>query len=237
MDERLGVSRAAVLGALGGFAASAALIGPRLSAQAADNAALGGPACTLTPAETEGPFFVDERLNRSNLTTGTNRPSVIDGVPLVLTFAISSVSAGMCSPLAGAHVDLWHADANGTYSDSTEENTVGETFLRGYQITDARGQVGFRTIYPGWYAGRAVHLHFKVRTFSLAGSTTHQLTSQLFLDDSLSDAVQTRAPYNAHGRRDTGNNADPLFSSALLLPVQRSAGGLAATFNLGLRMS
>ena len=86
-------------------------------------------------------------------------------MPLTLTVALSQVAAsGACTPLANALVDMWHCDALGVYSDVSSQNTLGQRFLRGYQVSDANGQVQFLTIYPGWYAGRAVHIHFKVRT-------------------------------------------------------------------------
>lgn len=237
IDSRA-LSRAGALGTISGIAATAFLgWRGRRPATAADGSGSSPPACVITPSEDEGPYFVDERLDRSNLTTGTSRPSVVDGTPLALTFAISSVTAGICSPLAGAYVDLWHADASGIYSDLATEDTAGETFLRGYQITDENGVVAFRTIYPGWYPGRAIHVHVKVRTFSLSGSTAHQFTSQLFLDDTLSDAVMSRAPYNTRGRRDTLNAGDPLYKSALQLALQRTGLGVAGTYNLGVRMS
>src|SRR6188508_2290795 len=117
--------------------------------------------CVVTPALTEGPYFVDEMLNRSDIrsdpATGAARP----GVPLDLTLALSQVGASGCGPLAGALVDMWHCDALGVYSDVSAQRSVGQQFLRGYQISDAGGNVRFTTIYPGWYQGRAVHIHFK----------------------------------------------------------------------------
>jgi len=100
--------------------------------------------CVVTPAKTEGPFFVDEGLERSDLTTGTTRAAVLDGLPLRLEIGVFEVAGEACSPLEGAQVDLWHTDAAGVYSDV--ENAVGETFLRGFQATAGDGTVVFDTI-------------------------------------------------------------------------------------------
>src|SRR5947209_19969071 len=91
--------------------------------------------CVLTPELTVGPYFVDEKLNRSDLTTNTTDTNVINGVPLAIQITILQYASGSCSPLAGAQVDMWHADAGGVYSDEAVENTLGQTYLRGYQIT------------------------------------------------------------------------------------------------------
>src|SRR5688572_19954711 len=97
-----------------------------------------------TPQVTEGPFFVDEKLNRSNLLEGTTRPSVVNGLPLKLRLAIYELNVPKGIPLSGAHVDIWHTDAIGVYSDEASgsiqnENTKGQTWLRGYQVSDANG--------------------------------------------------------------------------------------------------
>jgi protocatechuate 3,4-dioxygenase beta subunit len=158
--------------------------------------------CVVTPELTEGPYFVDEMLNRSDIrtdpATGVPRP----GVALALELVLSQVAASGCGPLAGALVDLWHCDASGLYSDVSQQRTNGQAFLRGYQLSDANGSARFTTIYPGWYPGRAVHIHFKVRT-TPTGSSGLEFTSQLFFDEALTDQVYTQAPYNSRGRRDT----------------------------------
>lgn len=208
----------------------------------------GSLSCVVSPAETEGPYFVDERLNRSDLTSGTTRVEVLDGLPLRLQVGVYTVSGDTCTPLAGAQVDIWHADSAGVYSDIQAQSTVGQTFLRGYQITDQNGAVGFDTIYPGWYPSRTVHIHFKVRTFSASGAQSFEFTSQLFFDDTLTDTVFANAPYNSRGQRDTRNAADMVYNtgtvgalpagSALLLDVRpASAGaGYVGTFTIGLTM-
>jgi protocatechuate 3,4-dioxygenase beta subunit len=198
------------------------------------------PSCVARPEQTEGPYFVDERLNRSDIRSdppnGTPRP----GIPLALALTVSSLRGGTCSPLAGAQVDLWHCDADGVYSDVTDPHfrTVGRRFLRGYQVTDARGMVRFTTIYPGWYEGRTVHIHFKVRT-GPASSKGHTFTSQLYFDDALSDKILARGPYAGRGPRTTRNPDDRIFvggGEQLMLDPKPARDGYAASFALGLQL-
>jgi uncharacterized protein (TIGR03437 family) len=195
-------------------------------------------ACVARPALTEGPYFVDERLNRSDIRSDPGNASVKAGVPLKITFNVNRVSGAACAPLPNALVDIWHCDALGAYSDvangAGQGNTTGQKFLRGYQITDSNGSVSFTTIYPGYYTGRAVHIHFKIRLFS--GSTrTFEFTSQVFFDDSLSDQVFTLAPYNTKAARGTRNNNDGIYSSQVLLSVTSDGqGGYQSSFDIGL---
>src|SRR5437588_4238862 len=140
----------------------------------------GSASCVLTPELTVGPYFVDERLNRSDLTTNTTDTNVTNGAPLALSIYIMEYGSSACTPLAGAQVDVWHADAAGIYSDESVENTVGQSFLRGYQLTDSNGLAAFKTIFPGWYSGRTVHMHVMIRTYSSSGGKTFEFTTQLF---------------------------------------------------------
>src|SRR5215211_5537372 len=194
--------------------------------------------CVVRPQLTEGPYFVDERLNRSDIRTDPTSGAVSAGQLLVLNFNVSRVSGNSCTPLPGAYVDIWHCDAAGSYSDVRDAgfDTRGRKYLRGYQVTDSSGAVQFQTIYPGWYSGRAVHIHFKIRLF--AGSEeTYEFTSQLFFDDSLTDQVHAQSPYNAKGSRDTRNSRDSIYSgggSQLLLNVSQSGQSYTATFDIGL---
>ena len=161
------------------------------------------------------------------------------GVPLQLTFAVGSVANAACAPLAGATVDIWHCDALGRYSDEQANNTVGKKFLRGSQTTDASGLAQFTTIYPGWYAGRAVHIHFKIRTTGTDGQA-YEFTSQLFFDDALSDSVFAQAPYASHGTRDTLNSQDSIYGTGgdqLLLALTQQDTGYTTTFNVGLDLA
>ena len=123
------------------------------------------PSCVVRPEQTEGPYFIDEKLNRSDIRSEPSDGSIRQGVPLRLAFQVSRVEGGSCAPLSGARVDIWQCDAVGVYSDVRDMNvdSRGKKFLRGYQVTNTGGSAEFLTIYPGWYPGRAVHIHFKVR--------------------------------------------------------------------------
>lgn len=193
--------------------------------------------CVVKPEQTEGPYFVDEKLNRSDIREER------DGVPLDLTFNVSRVDAGnaaACGPLAGAMVDIWQCDAQGQYSDVRDNaegfDTQGETFLRGYQVTDENGTARFTTIYPGWYRGRTVHIHFKIRD-TPESEQGYEFTSQLFFDDALTDEVFTQEPYAEKGQRDLKNGDDSIFQGGgdqLLVPLNQSAQGYEGTFDVAL---
>jgi protocatechuate 3,4-dioxygenase beta subunit len=166
------------------------------------------PSCVLSPEMTEGPYYIDGEAIRSDVTEG--KP----GVPLHLDLTV--VDASSCTPIKDASIEIWHADADGNYSgfNATAANT---TFLRGVQVTDAKGKVGFDTIYPGWYVGRAVHIHLKAH---VGGSVVH--TGQLFFDEAVTDAVYTRSPYNARTGQRTTNGQDSIYA----------AGGAQSTLSL-----
>ena len=220
-----------------GAAGATALAAPfaTRTAGAADAAA-----CVTTPAETEGPYFVDENLNRSDIRVDPSDGSISPGVPLTMQIAVSQVTASSCAVLSGAHVEVWHCDAGGTYSDEQTNNSRGKKFLRGYQTTDDSGIVRFTTIYPGWYSGRAVHIHFKVRTYS--GSTIlDEFTSQFYFDDAVTDAVHALSPYHTRGARDTRNASDGILratsnSDRLMLNLVQADDGYAATVNVGVNL-
>jgi protocatechuate 3,4-dioxygenase beta subunit len=187
--------------------------------------------CVVKPEQTEGPYFVDTMLDRSDIREER------EGTPLELVFNVSRVDAGdaaACGPLAGALVDIWHCDALGQYSGV--ENNDGETFLRGYQLTDDSGTARFTTIYPGWYRGRAVHIHFKVRS-SPESQQGYEFTSQLYFDDALTDEVYSQGPYAERGEPDLRNDDDGIFQGGgdeLLLALTENGQGYAATFDIAL---
>jgi protocatechuate 3,4-dioxygenase beta subunit len=204
-------------------------------------AAAALPACIARPEQTEGPYFVDEKLNRSDIRLEPSDKSVKPGVPLRLEFQVSRVSGGSCSPLAGAVVDIWHCDALGVYSDVRDAgfDSRGKKFLRGYQTTDAKGAARFQTIYPGWYQGRAVHIHFKIRAVA-ASWRSFEFTSQLYFDESITDQVHKQPPYNSKGYRSTTNDQDFIFRAGgkqLTLALTEDAPGYRASFDLGLLVS
>ena len=229
--------RREMLGFLGGIV-SVSLLGC-LRQQSAS----GEPtaSCVVKPQQTEGPYFVDEKLNRSDIRSDPSDNLVKQGVPLRLVFQVSRIDGSSCAPLRGAIVDIWHCDAMGVYSDATDRsfNTVGKKFLRGYQVTDANGTVEFLTIYPGWYPGRTVHIHFKIRTPS-ASQQSYEFTSQLYFDDSLTDQIHAQPPYAAKGQRSVKNDRDGIFQGGgeqLMLQLTKDAKGYGGKFDIGLEIA
>jgi protocatechuate 3,4-dioxygenase beta subunit len=200
----------------------------------------GKTSCVLTAALEEGPFFVDEKLNRSDIRSDPATAGVSAGVPLALTFNVSRVAGNACTPLTGAYLDVWHCDAGGVYSDVRGES---HKFLRGYQVTDANGAAKFTTVYPGWYPGRAVHIHFKLRLF--AGSTkSYEFTSQLFFDEALTDSVHAQSQYSARGTRNTRNANDGIYNelsaadkAALTLQASKTGNGYEGVVNFGVQVA
>jgi protocatechuate 3,4-dioxygenase beta subunit len=242
MDEKRGesrpVTRRRALLELGGFAATALGVGvgakDLLAAEEA-GAAGSGPAavesglitCVLSPEMTEGPYFVEGDRVRRNVIEG--KP----GVPLTLRLTVVDVSS--CMPIRNAAVDIWHCDAAGTYSGTSQQGTEGLTFLRGIQRTNRNGLAMFRTIYPGWYPGRAVHIHLKV---FLGGTTVH--TGQLFFPDRLTDTVYKRSPYNRRPNRDPRNAADSIYRNGgarSTLKLVRNGNGYIGRITMGVARS
>jgi protocatechuate 3,4-dioxygenase beta subunit len=183
---------------------------------------------------------VDAKLDRSDIRSDPSDGAVKPGAPLRLALRVSRLAAGTCAPLAGATVDVWHCDALGAYSDVSDPggSTVGKKFLRGYQVTDADGLARFTTIYPGAYPGRAVHIHFKIRS-AAGGGRMHEFTSQLFFDDGLTDQVHAQPPYATPGQSRLRNARDGIYRTAgaqLTLAVTPAAPGHAASFDLALQI-
>ena len=195
------------------------------------------PACVVVPELTEGPYYVDEKLERSDIRIDTADGVAVDGALLRIDWVVSQVDGSACIPLEGVLVDVWHCDALGTYSDV--QNAVGHDFLRGYVHTDANGKASITTVYPGWYSGRAVHIHFKVRT-DPAEASGFEFTSQLFFDDAFSDQVYSSGVYAAKGPHDVQNADDGIYQQSqgmTLLNVARDGDGYAATFEVAVQTS
>jgi protocatechuate 3,4-dioxygenase beta subunit len=196
--------------------------------------------CVVRPEQTEGPYFVDERLHRSDIRSDPTDGQIKAGIPLTLILQVMKFSASGCLPLPDARVDIWQCDAEGVYSDVRDPgfNTRGQKFLRGYQVTDARGEARFLTIYPGWYPIRTVHIHFKVRTAAIAAKL-YEFTSQLYFPDELTDRVHTALPYSSRGRRRVRNPHDFIFRDGgdqLVLEPTPMSDGYVSTFPIGLRI-
>ena len=199
------------------------------------------PGCVVRPEQTEGPYFVDEKLNRSDIRVDPSDKSIRPGVPLRLEFQVSRIAGTACTPLRGAMVDVWHCDAAGVYSDVRDGrfDSRGKQFLRGYQQTNVNGNAEFLTIYPGWYEGRAVHIHFKIRS-APQGGRAQEFTSQLYFDESVNDQIFKQAPYNTKRGPRMMNDADFLFrrgGKELLLASTKDAQGYTAKFDVGLQSS
>jgi protocatechuate 3,4-dioxygenase beta subunit len=170
---------------------------------AQDFAALG--ACRVLPELTAGPFPSRELIERRDISEG------MAGHPLRVGIQVVDES---CTPIRGARVEIWHCDIDGDYSSYADGATAddageGTTFYRGYQTTNADGIVEFLTSYPGWYRGRAVHIHSNVHI-----DDTTVLTTQYLFDDALNDEILTQGVYAAYGAPDTTNEQDGVTNGA-----------------------
>ncbi|BCM93930.1 hypothetical protein IAD21_05825 [Abditibacteriota bacterium] len=192
--------------------------------------------CIVRPELTEGPYFVDERLLRSDIRADTGTGIVQQGVLLNLTFNVSQLAGSACSFLSGAMVDIWHANALGKYSDIASEGTSGQNYLRGYQLTNSSGVAKFTTIFPGWYSGRTVHIHFKLRV--TISNRDYEFTTQFFFNDALTTSIFAASPYNTRGTRSTLNSGDGIYSQSggqtLITLSGNNSAGYSGAFNLAL---
>jgi protocatechuate 3,4-dioxygenase beta subunit len=181
-------------------------------------------ACVLTPEQTEGPYYISGETVRRDITEGT------PGTPLRLGLTV--VDASACSPIRDAVVDVWHADAGGNYSGFGSSGSH-RTFLRGAQVTDGNGYAEFATIYPGWYQGRATHIHLKVH---VGGNVIH--TGQLYFDEATTDAVYSTSDYRGHTGTRTRNATDGIYRNGgarSTLALSRHGAGYVGAITLGVR--
>ena len=142
-------------------------------------------------------------------------------------------------PLPGATVDIWHCDAAGVYSDIAAEGTTGKNYLRGFQVSNGGGIVKFTTILPGWYQGRTVHTHVKIRTTGTDGNA-YEFTSQLFFTEEFRAVYLATSPYSAEGSPDTTNATDMHYADIgdqMLLKPSATDDGYEATFSIALDLS
>jgi protocatechuate 3,4-dioxygenase beta subunit len=201
--EALTLAGLGLTGALG--ARASGVLGP-------PGAEAAGASCILSPEVTEGPYWIDNKLSRRDITE--DRP----GLPLELVLTVQN--AKTCSPIKGADVEIWHCDAGGVYSGYESGSPGGpggghatptdpDRFLRGHQRADADGRARFLTIYPGWYRGRTPHIHLKVH---VGGSVVH--TGQVFFDERTTAAVYRHTPYRSHGQPDTSHAQDMIYAQA-----------------------
>ncbi len=224
--------------AASGTASAAASASASAAATDVPSAAIAStlPACVVAPELTEGPYYVDVDLDRSDIRTDTSDGVAVEGAPLVLDWVVSQADGSACMPMEGVIVDVWHCDALGTYSGVEGDSA---NFLRGFQRTDSQGKASFTTIYPGWYQGRAVHIHFKIRTDPDA-EAGFEFTSQLFFDDDVSRSVYTTGVYAQKGAQDQPNESDGIFSQSgdmTLLSVTQEGDGYRATFPIAVQLT
>jgi protocatechuate 3,4-dioxygenase beta subunit len=208
LSRRNALKLVAVTAAGGALMTRAAFAQEAAATTAAETTLMpGADVCVLTPEVTEGPYYFDPSLERADITEGTETG--------VATNVRLQIVDGNCKPIEGARVDIWHCNAVGLYSGYPNQtggvDTTGKTFLRGTQFASANGIVEFQTIYPGWYAGRTTHIHFKV---FLDEKTV--LTGQIFFPDALSQFIyQNVPPYTDHGHdRDVLNGNDNIATQA-----------------------
>lgn len=194
------------------------------------------PNCVLTPSSDEGPYFVDEHLLRSDVRADAAGGEPEPGASLTLDLRVVNAE-GNCPPVEGAHMDIWHCNALGIYSDESGEGTLGRTFLRGCQVTDTDGGVRFTTIFPGWYAGRAVHIHLKVRLLQNE-RVTYDFTTQLFFEEDLVHKIYaTNSPYDTRGKPEVANKDDYIYrvdGPDLMVPVIEDSNRLNGSMVIGL---
>jgi len=181
-------------------------------------------ACAVTPTETIGPYPSLTDLFRSDIRENKQ------GAQLTLTIKVVNVSAG-CAPVANANVEIWHVDAAGNYSQYGTQTT--QTYLRGIQTTNSNGEVTFVTIYPGWYQGRATHIHVEVTINGVSRKVT-----QMAFPETVNNAVHTSGVYSSRGTNPMSNLADGIFadslSSEIVTPTGTPAAGYSVTFQVGI---
>jgi protocatechuate 3,4-dioxygenase beta subunit len=181
-------------------------------------------ACAVTPSETVGPYPSVTDLFRSDIREDRT------GTPLTLTITVVNTSNG-CSPVAGVNVEIWQCDASGNYSQYGNQTT--RTYLRGIQTTNASGQVTFTTVYPGWYQGRATHIHVEVVRNGASAKVT-----QIAFPESANAAVYGTGVYASRGRNPTSNSGDMVFADSVNSELAAVSGdpasGMSATFQVGI---
>ena len=216
------------IGGLAGTSWLSGVPGPTTAAAAPiDPAAVD---CVLLPMMTEGPYYFDANQLRADITENRG------GVPLRLSIGVVDIDE--CLPIGNAIVDLWHCDALGFYSGYNQPagDMTGEDFMRGIQFTGADGVATFDTVFPGWYAGRANHMHLKVRF-----NQTTYVTSQLFFPQDIGDSIQTTYdPYRSRGANPTKNDEDGIYRSltnrsAVMVTMVQSDTGYSGTVTLGIQ--
>ncbi|HET6724336.1 MAG TPA: intradiol ring-cleavage dioxygenase [Chitinophagaceae bacterium] len=189
---------------------------------------VAGDDCDVSPRETRGPFptKTPAQMVQSNIKSDR------DGIALLINFTILD-KTNNCKPLAGAHVDIWHCDKDGNYSEygnhpMQRTDLISVHFLRGRQTTDENGHISFLSIYPGWYHGRAPHIHIEI--FDTAGKSV--LVTQVAFPENISKNVYSSPLYAARGEADTPNNRDNVFADSLSEQMATVTGNVKDGFTL-----
>ena len=181
-------------------------------------------ACAVTPTETAGPYPSLNDFFRSDIRDGKS------GTILTLTIRVVNVNSS-CAPVSNANVEIWHVDAAGNYSQYGTQTT--QTYLRGIQTTNQNGDVGFTTIYPGWYQGRATHIHAEV---TIGGRSVK--VTQISFPETVNNAVHATGVYASRGTNSTSNASDGIFADSLaaelVTPTGDPTGGYSVTFQIGI---
>jgi len=174
-----------------------------------------GMACNLYPSQTLGPCYAQSPMMRQDISDG------LGGLPVRVSFLV--VRKDGCTPIPNASVDIWHSGSQGIYSayatgttcNPGMEDVKGKMFCRGVQVTNESGRADFNTVFPGWYRGRTLHIHFTIRL-----NGREAVTSQLYFEDALVDEILAQGDYKARGKRDTTNSRDGIFRSGGATPEQ-----------------
>ena len=187
-----------------------------------------GDDCNISPRETKGPFPTKTPSQMVQANIKSDRT----GIALLINLNIVDKTTH-CKPLAGAHVDIWHCDKDGNYSEygnhpMQRNDLTSAHFLRGRQTTDTNGHVSFLSIYPGWYHGRAPHIHIEV--FNASG--TSLLVTQLAFPENISSKVYSSPLYSSRGEADTSNIRDNVFSDSLSDQMATITGNITDGYTL-----
>ncbi|CBJ81066.1 putative exported protein [Xenorhabdus bovienii str. Jollieti] len=195
---------------------------------------IGIGVCELTPEEMSGPYFINNKLLRRNITEDEQ------GIPLLLTMKI--IDSVTCKPLDDILIDIWHCNSMGKYSGwkyinpdleapSSDIGTISRTdesiFLRGAQRTDKEGIVRFTTIFPGFYAGRAIHIHLSARSANVQKRQEDKFyfVGQLYFPENISKEVMINDMYSPRDINRLKNEDDSIFSGvknrAAILTVKK----------------
>ncbi len=231
-EKKIGRRQVLAILSASGAALAAACAGESPTSPTPTNTTTGGVAtsgststgCVVTPNETVGPYPSRVDLFRSDIREGKPGIQLDLGITVVNT-------ASSCAALNGVNVEIWQCDATGNYSQYGSEQS--KTYLRGIQTTDASGQVKFTTVYPGWYQGRATHIHVEV---TRNGQSLK--VSQIAFPDAVNAEVYGTGVYASRGTNPTTNMRDGIFADSLNSELASITGnpssGYAATFTIGL---